>query len=439
MSGFGYEDIPRLYTAVAEWGACMVYLLAVLKRGVSKKGFFIISTAALAGQCLLLVLTGNLPMMFWVPCMILAAASMYLFLYCCTREKKVAIGYYCARAFLLAELTASLEWQIHCYLFVCWGWDSRWFSGLLFCVVYGTVMLLVWMLERNQKGRDLKEISGRELWSAALIVAASFAFSNLSFIYQNTPFSGRLAADIFNIRTLVDLGGFAVLYAFQSRIGELNAERELSSIHAILKGQYNHYLQYQESFDMINMKYHDLKHQIAGLRAETDQEKRKEWLDAMENELESHEIVNKTGNQVLDTILAGKMMNCKKYNIDITCVADGAILDFMHVTDICTIFGNALDNAIESVVTVSDEEKRLIHLSVSSQRNFIFIQIENYCEEKVDVEGHLPLTTKMDDRNHGFGLKSIRYSAGKYGGTMSVDWKDHWFTLRILIPETTTV
>ena len=100
------------------------------------------------------------------------------------------------------------------------------------------------------------------------------------------------------------------------------------------------------------MKYHDLKHQIAGLRAETDSVRRVEWLDAMEDELSSFETWNKTGNRVLDTILAAKIFHCRKNNIQITCVADGKILDFIHVIDICTIFGNALDNAIEHVVMI---------------------------------------------------------------------------------------
>jgi len=46
----------------------------------------------------------------------------------------------------------------------------------------------------------------------------------------------------------------------------------------------------------------------------------------------------------------------------------------------------------------------------------------------------LPVTTKKDTFNHGYGLKSIRYAVQKYGGVVSVDQKDHWFELKILIP-----
>ena len=67
----------------------------------------------------------------------------------------------------------------------------------------------------------------------------------------------------------------------------------------------------------------------------------------------------------------------------------------MHVTDICSIFGNALDNAIEHVSLIPDPEKRLIHLTVSAQKGFVFIKIENYCEAEISKnEEDLITTTK---------------------------------------------
>jgi len=69
-------------------------------------------------------------------------------------------------------------------------------------------------------------------------------------------------------------------------------------------------------------------------------------------------------------MLGAKIFKARKNNIRITCVVDGKLLDFMHVTDICTIFGNALDNAIENTVLIGDPEKRLIHVTVSSHKSF---------------------------------------------------------------------
>lgn len=429
-----YPDIPRIYTAIAEWLACLIYL-SLLQKRIQGRKLAGISVMFLLAQCALLHVTRNVPLLLWLPCMLAAAGLMYVFLYRCCRVSMRSAGYCCARAFLLAELAASLEWQIHCFFVFKIGFDAWWFELLILPAVYGAVFSIGWMVEKKLLSVEaLSDISRRELWSAAAIVSAAFAFSNLSFIYAGTPFSSSFIADIYNIRTLVDLGGLAILYAYQSRLSELYAERELNAINSMLKSQYEHYRYYQESAEMVHIKYHDLKHQIAGLRGETDPQKRSEWLDIMEKELNQYEMTCKTGNHVLDTMLSIKQIYCRKHDINLTCVADGTILNFVHVVDLCTIFGNALDNAIESVITLEEPEQRLIHLTVTQQKNFVFIMVENYCPNPVEWGEELPITTKADKKYHGFGVKSMKYSAEKYGGYLSAGVRDHWFVLKILIP-----
>ncbi len=428
-----YQDIPRLYTAIAEWLACMTYC-AVVKRKVADGKFWGYSVIALVIQSVFLVYTQNLPVVFWIPCMLIAVVFMYVFMYIICDTSKNVIGYYCARAFLLAELAASLEWQLACFFQI--KISSTTFQVLILIAIYSLVFTWAHYMEVGiTRGIFQLEINNHELWAAITIAIAVFAFSNLSFIVKNTPFSAGVTADVFYIRTLVDIAGIMILYVYQSRICELLAEKELRNIHSMLKAQYDKYRGYQTTFDMINMKYHDLKHQIAGLKAEMSDEERGKWIDSLEQELESYSPELQTGNTVLDTLIAGKMMNCRANNIKITCVADGNILDFMHVADICTVFGNALDNAIESVTLIENPEKRLIHLSISPKKNFVLIQINNYCESNLTMKNGYPVTTKADKGSHGFGLKSIRYTVEKYHGTLNFDLKDNWFELKMLIPK----
>lgn len=429
-----YPDIPRIYTAISEWMACLVYI-SVLKKKVNQRELRLIMLIALVIQSVFLVATGDLPVIFWVPSMTLATIFMFLFIYASCQVTAVTAAYYSARAFLLAEFVASLQWQLHSYFAFNRGLDMLWLKVILFVVIYGGAFILAWYVEKKWMYSEYAaEITRRELFSAVIIVVITFALSNLSFVYQNSPFSAMYAPDIFTIRTVVDLGGIAILYAYQSRINELNMEKEISVRNAALKKQYDQYRFYQDSVETIQIKYHDLKHQIIGLRAENDPDKRREWLNTLESELDPYETSHKTGNQVLDTLLASKILSCKKHQIKLTYVIDGKLLDFIHVTDICTIFGNALDNAIESVVTLEDPEQRLIHVSVSNQKNFLFIKVENYCDEEVEIKDDLPVTTKADKKNHGFGLKSIRYATQKYDGNISISVNKKWFILKILIP-----
>lgn len=430
-----YQDIPRYYTAIAEWCACIVVLYSIRKEKFKNVKFWIKSIAALLIQVIFLEMTGNVSSAFWIPCMAAAILIMYVFLMAAGELNWLNGGFSCAKAFLIAEFIASFEWQIFAY-FQTKGYGCIWFQVLLTLIIYGVTFFMILRMEQTfDKQQYLNEIKVKEVLVSAGITIVIFGFSNLSFIYNNLPFTSSFRPDIFFIRTLVDFSGIAIIYVYQSRICEYVANNELAAMNAVLKSQYDQYRNYQDSLELIHMKYHDLKHQIAGLRMETDEERRKKWIDAMEEEISAFDAFNKTGNQVLDTILAAKIFHCRKHHIQFTCVADGKLLEFMHVTDICSIFGNALDNAIEHVILIPQEEKRLIHISVYSRKDFVFIKIENYCEQKLEVkEGKYIPTTKGDKENHGFGLKSICASAEKYGGIVDFGEENHWFVLKILIP-----
>lgn len=106
----------------------------------------------------------------------------------------------------------------------------------------------------------------------------------------------------------------------------------------------------------------------------------------------------------------------------------------MDVMDICSIFGNAIDNAIECELKITDKEKRLIHVTVSRQKNFLILRFENYYDMELKYKQGRLITTKKEKEYHGYGLKSIQYIADKYDGAVSIDTKNNWFDLKILIP-----
>ena len=75
----------------------------------------------------------------------------------------------------------------------------------------------------------------------------TFAFSNINFLVADQPFNNAVRLNIFEMRTLIDFSGIAVLYAFQSRVSEYISKKEMESIQTILKSQYDQYRNYQDS------------------------------------------------------------------------------------------------------------------------------------------------------------------------------------------------
>lgn len=427
-------NIPRVYTGLAEWAACLVFIFNLQPR-CSRKKQMAIGILMLFVQTTFLQVTRDVPIYFWILCMAIAVLLMILFLYLCCNVSKLDAAYCGIIAFVMAEFTASFEWQIVCYLILKHIKRVPVIQLLLLIAIYSGIYVIMWWILKNYYSKNGKmDIRTKEFISAFIIGVAVFAISNLSYLSLDTPFSSQYAFEISNIRTIVDLGGIAILYAHMIQCGELRIRQELEVMQQVLQNQYLQYKQSKESIDLINYKYHDLKHQIHVLRSENNPEKRDAFLQKMEDEIRFYEVQNKTGNKVLDTVLTSKSLTCVKNDITFTCIADGTLLDFMDVADICAIFGNALDNAIESVRKTEDKEKRLIHVTVSRQKAFLMIRFENYFEGTLDYQGDVLQSTKKDKALHGYGIKSIEYAVNKYGGAVSINTNDNWFDMKILIP-----
>ena len=187
----------------------------------------------------------------------------------------------------------------------------------------------------------------------------------------------------------------------------------------------------KENIESINRKCHDLKHQIIMLRETSSAEEFKEVLSSLERDVIFYDANLDTGNKSIDILIKEKGLLCNDYNIDFTYVIDGARLDFMHKVDLYTMLGNALDNAIEAARQVP-EGKRVILLNVSGKDGITKLIMQNSVLNLPEIVDGLPQTTKPDKFNHGFGVKSIKMIAEKYGGQVDFNIEEGRFSLTIL-------
>lgn len=191
--------------------------------------------------------------------------------------------------------------------------------------------------------------------------------------------------------------------------------------------------QYQfsvENINLINHKCHDMKHQIKLVENQIGSP----VLEELSSLIQVYDDTVKSGNELLDVFLTQKKMYCDNHDIRFDCILDGKGLDFMEPTDMYTLFGNAIDNAIEAVMKVKDENKRIIELVVRRELNMVSIHFENYYEGELELVNEIPTTTKLNTSQHGFGIKSIMMIVDHYKGNTTLTYKDNVFNLNILIP-----
>lgn len=142
-----------------------------------------------------------------------------------------------------------------------------------------------------------------------------------------------------------------------------------------------------------------------------------------------------TGNELLDGLLNEKVHEAETEQINVTIAMDFRSISYINDVDLCTIFGNAVDNAIEACKKVHPPEKRFLNIKSSQAAGSLFVSIQNCYAEQLHFQSGIPLTTKAQPLMHGFGLPNIRNTMSKYHGILNIDIRqEQCFTLTLIFP-----
>ncbi len=208
---------------------------------------------------------------------------------------------------------------------------------------------------------------------------------------------------------------------------------ENRTMHDFISNKMRYYEMSHEGILSLQTKCHDLKHQIRAIRSEAGKAEFARYLNELEESINEYSTVIECGHPTVDIVLTEKNILCYSNQVKFSYMIDGSIFAFLSEREIYSLFGNAMDNALEAVMKVQDPALRMITLKGNLRGDLVVLQVENtYAGEMSLPEDALPRTTKTSS-GHGFGLRSIRHIAEKYGGTMSLRSEAGIFKLSVFM------
>jgi hypothetical protein len=303
-------------------------------------------------------------------------------------------------------------------------WDEPWIHIMTACAM---LAILYFVRIQVRKIADYK-LQMREFISV-MVMTLPLAYFSYTITLRSVA-NNDLPLGILVVWFILSIGVILDMVLGRKQQQEL---AELRVIEQHLQEQYQRYQIKAESSELIMQKCHDLQKHLR-LFQETSNSG---YLDAYQAELEAtiddYDTVYETGNAMLDSVLSEAARKCRAEKISLICMADGTLVDFIDPIDICSIFGNALDNAFESARSLADPEKRLIHLKIYQEKFLLLFRVENYYQHDLHWQDGNLMTAKPDRANHGYGLKSIRYAVEKYKGNVRVAAQEGKFTLTVLL------
>lgn len=247
--------------------------------------------------------------------------------------------------------------------------------------------------------------------------------------------------NLLNLAGLVDLviyissgvlaAVFMMIFMYAKNVLYLREQEQRDKVQiAQLQQQYAYYQDKLKDEERIRSIYHDLKNHLLVMESRQNTEETRQMAETLRSQIADYEDYVHTGNEFLDIILKDKAAKAREKQIDFSAMVDFHGIDFMEPLDISTIFGNAIDNAIEASENLP-EYKRLITVKAERVRDMLLITIEN----NTPPGNHLTEgTTKKDRFVHGFGIPNIKKAVEKYGGQCSFQQEGRTYRLNILIP-----
>lgn len=197
-----------------------------------------------------------------------------------------------------------------------------------------------------------------------------------------------------------------------------------------MESQRDYYKARTSEEERVRAIYHDLKNHLLVMESRQNTEETRRMAETLRSQIEDYEDYVHTGNDFLDIILKDKAAKAREKQIDFSAMVDFNGIDFIEPLDISTIFGNAIDNAIEASEKLP-EERRLVTVRAERVRDMLLIAVENNILPGTQApEG----TTKKDRFVHGFGIPNIKKAVEKYGGQCSFRQENDTYQLKMLLP-----
>lgn len=198
---------------------------------------------------------------------------------------------------------------------------------------------------------------------------------------------------------------------------------------------YHCYKEMKNDMENVQSLYHDIKNHLLILEDISTSERSENYIGEIVNKINDFESHFNTGNEFLDATLHKKYLVARDKGIKLDVNINIRPVKYITDIDLCTIFVNAIDNAIEECELINQSLEKCIIVRHKIKEKFYYLFFENSIRrDRKMVIGNNIETSKTDKKKHGFGLRNIKKALKNYDGDYSINIDEDFFCLYIIIP-----
>ena len=226
-----------------------------------------------------------------------------------------------------------------------------------------------------------------------------------------------------------------VLYLYERQAEQSAQLRRREQYERHLKSQVKHLDEILLKQEELRRVRHDMNNQLVAIQGyfhEGDIAGGEAYVTSLLQNLQTPSSRIRTGNSALDAILSTKKALAESKGITVDMEVQISDQLPLEPVDVCVIFGNALDNAIEACDRITQGEKK-INLVLVQREGKLLCHLANTAP--INSSKDFSITSKSDKKNHGFGLVNLRESLEKYDCEPTITYKDGQFSLKFVVYE----
>lgn len=212
------------------------------------------------------------------------------------------------------------------------------------------------------------------------------------------------------------------------------AEKMMEQIQSEIHHTYQYFMLADEKFHEISKLRHDVNNHVQAIKhlvLDDQNAEAQELLDQLQGKLENLQNGHLCSNPVLNAVLMPKSYDANSAGIETEIILNDCNELPFEQYDLCSLFSNLFDNAIDACKKVIDEKNRFIEIKSRSNGGYFVVRVTNSCEEIFDAKKTFPLTKKR--KGHGYGLQIIRSIVNKYHGDMNIDSANGKFCVTVAL------
>lgn len=268
-------------------------------------------------------------------------------------------------------------------------------------------------------------------------------FSAIPFLYNATILAsgGYLSSErnvllrfLIGLSTLTAYFLLLMVFGRTRKIHKLEYEREMQTL--VLESARQSLARQRQNQEQARIYRHDMRHHLAlinGYAAEGNLEKIKEYLSQTEMEIDAITPKRYCANETVNLVLSS--FEAKSAEMNVTLCIEANLPETLSISDteLCSLFSNALENAIFAASKLIEKKARRVYLRTLVNNNKLLISTKNAYAGTIQMEGEFPKSSNHQP-GHGFGIKSMTAIVTQHGGLYSFEASGNIFTLQLMLP-----